>query len=469
MHLDRPTYRNCARRLSYALRTPHTLLVLACLIGACGSPSGSDSGIPQADADVFDAGDGDAADSGTPQLLTDVAVGALSTCVLGAAGVASCWGSTEFGALGVDPVEADRCVLASDGGREIPCLTSPSASPFTGAESVHLGGTFGCALVDGEVSCTGWGLGGLLGPGMPETVHDPVPIDLPTPVVSLATGFAHACAIAGTPAGVHCWGLDSFGMAGVAADEADVCTTSTGDAPCLVRPHRLDLPGPVGIAVGFRHSCAVDSSGAVYCWGANEVGELGRGGAYDLFDHPELMPVMDLSDAEEVVAGSGFSCARTGGGQIVCWGRGDFGQLGVGQPVEELSMACHQGALCTTAPRVVGVMPATAIYAGSAHACALVAGAPWCWGSASHGQTGILAADATLCMRVPLFEDVPCRPVPTALSLGEGVEKMALGLQHSCVLQAGTVRCWGGNEAGQLGTGTSGPPSAVPVTITVPD
>lgn len=72
-------------------------------------------------------------------------------------------------------------------------------------------------------------------------------------------------------------------------------------------------------------------------------------------------------------------------------------------------------------------------------------------------------------MRFILDGPVPCRPLPERVASLRDTVTLALGAQRSCALDsAGEIRCWGGNEVGQLGQGTSGPPTIAPMRVRLP-
>ncbi|PKN45676.1 MAG: RCC1 repeat-containing protein, partial [Deltaproteobacteria bacterium HGW-Deltaproteobacteria-17] len=80
------------------------------------------------------------------------------------------------------------------------------------------------------------------------------------------------------------------------------------------------------ITVYATHACATTTSGVLYCWGANDDGQLGRAGA------ASNVPVQATlaPGAFAVEAGTVGTCAITTPGRLWCWGLNDFGQLGGG-------------------------------------------------------------------------------------------------------------------------------------------
>jgi Regulator of chromosome condensation (RCC1) repeat len=90
------------------------------------------------------------------------------------------------------------------------------------------------------------------------------------------------------------------------------------------------------------------------------------------------------------------------------------------------------------------------IATGAAHACVVKTdGQVLCWGAGSHGELGSesLAETAT-----PL----PVAALGHVLASG-AAGSIAAGEHHTCVVSApaGNVLCWGDNERGQLGNGTT--------------
>ena len=145
----------------------------------------------------------------------------------------------------------------------------------------------------------------------------------------------HVCAIASGK--VYCWGGAEDGQSGVGA--YDDATYKTYTAPKEVK----GLPGvPKRIAVGLGHSCALvelsDGKHKVYCWGANEFGQLGANKdashlSYSRTPQPVHVGPGGLPSSEDVVplaAGANRGCAIMTNKRAYCWGKNDDGQIGDG-------------------------------------------------------------------------------------------------------------------------------------------
>jgi alpha-tubulin suppressor-like RCC1 family protein len=198
-------------------------------------------------------------------------------------------------------------------------------------------------------------------------------------------------------------------------------------------------PGPAGrttsttISAGAKHTCALTPAGGVLCWGDNQFGQLGDGSTVANSATPVQVTGLD-SGVVALSAGSYHTCAVTSAGAVWCWGRNNAGQLGDATTTNR------------TAPVAVSSLSSgvAAIAAGYAHTCALTtAGGALCWGDNTLGQLG----DGT----------TTPRPAPTGVTnLTAGVASISAGFAHTCaVTTTGAAMCWGLNNAGQLGTGTT--------------
>lgn len=197
---------------------------------------------------------------------------------------------------------------------------------------------------------------------------------------------------------------------------------------------------------GYGHTCGRTTGGAVQCWGNNESGQLGdgEGGQYDDRSTVPVDVAGLATGVQDISAGDNHTCAVTAGGGVQCWGDNDYGQLGDGSDVD-------QPAPVGVAGLATGVR---AVAAGSTHTCALTAaGGVKCWGGNGWGQLG----DGTT--------TDPSAPVDV-VGLASGVQAIWAGQSHTCALTAaGGLKCWGNNVSVQLGDGTTEPFRATPVDV----
>ncbi len=389
--------------------------------------------------------------------------GLYSSCAALGDGSVACWGSNSQGQLG--------------NGRSFGfASTTVEVSGVVDAVSVTAGGSHSCAaLGDGSARCWGANGFGQLGNGGSTDTNTPVPVQGLSDVASVSAGERHACAVLedGT---ARCWGRGGLGQLGNGA---------FGDSATPVEVSGLS--DAVAIAAGADHSCALLADGTVRCWGDNGSGELGNGTTVSSYAVP--VTVTGLTNAINIAAGSSHSCAVLADGSARCWGNNAAGQLGI-----------TAGSNRRSPVTVTGLSNAGQITAGGAHTCAVLTdGSARCWGTRSQGRlgngqtgTGYLlqvtvlgltdatAVTAGLAHGCAVMADATVRcwgpnqavgnglasgfSAPTAVEGLTGVVQADAGYSHSCaVLVGGAVSCWGSSNEGRLGDG--GGFSAVPTPV----
>ncbi|MCY4108629.1 MAG: hypothetical protein OXG11_06340, partial [Chloroflexi bacterium] len=210
----------------------------------------------------------------------------------------------------------------------------------------------------------------------------------------------------------------------------------------------LELPGTFGLSIstsatrappysfqsissGFTHACALDSDGAVTCWGGN--GELHA--------WPPQGEVSILGPSSErftqVSSGAFFSCGLKPDGVPVCWGR--HGDNQTSPPPGETFAS---------------------ISSGPTHVCALRHdGTPVCWGSDYYGKASPPPGETFVSISSGNLHTCALRGDGTPVCwgdsyvsppAGETFVSISSGHQHACALRGdGTPVCWGNNTTGQ--------------------
>lgn len=288
-------------------------------------------------------------------------------CVRTSDGTFTCWGDNGYGELGDltpgtapnTPVSATvlaqvrhigvgwhhACAITTD--RTVLCwglnsqrqlgnsVTTDATSAqvvfdVSGVTQLALGATHSCALLaSGKVMCWGGNTYGQLGQGNTTTYTKAVLVPV-TGVTSISTFNNHTCALT-TAKTVSCWGANTYGQSGGAV------LTSSVTSPSVVKrssgASSVALGNVAGVEAGFGHSCAYDTTGAVYCWGDNFYGQLAKDTA-TVFTSALALPISGVTASDEkvidVATGEKHSCTLLSTGAIKCWGNNQYGQLGTG-------------------------------------------------------------------------------------------------------------------------------------------
>lgn len=288
-----------------------------------------------------------------------VSAGAEHTCALTSGGTVQCWGKNASGQLGVGSYQ--------DSGVPV------QVSSLSGVTQIAASAEGTCARKsDATLWCWGWGGGG----------PSPVKVtSLGASVAKVAAGGSNTC-IVKSDATLWCWGANGNGQLGIG-------TTTDSVTPVQVTA----LGNTVAtVAVGTYHTCAVKTDGTVWCWGANWYGEIGDGSTTQRLT-PVTVPGMSTTGTD-VLVGSAHTCAMNASNQLFCWGYNNYGQLGEGTTTER-----H-----TPVQNSMGAV-VKAVASPSAHNCAFKSDrSVWCWGMNTAGQLGdgtvvskSIAVQAQLC------------------------------------------------------------------------
>lgn len=333
---------------------------------------------------------------------------ARHTCAVTADGATYCWGDNSSGQLGngTSGFESDSNAM----------LTHPTGIvSIRQVVSVHTGDIFACAVTSAHSYCWGSNAEARLGDGTLDRRLTPVPLATGVPLFVATAGFEHACALT-TDSMPYCWG----GSPGAPL------------APATSFPRPVpNSPAMRALAAGRDFTCAVGTDSPTYCWG------LGPLGSSQTSSESPVLVDGDLA-AISVAAGFRHACAIGVDSLAYCWGLNESGQLGSGDTQER------------SAPAVVtGGAMYGAITAGEDFTCALTAtGAAECWGSNASGQLGRSTTEAC--------NGRACATTPGPVDGGHAFSQLAAGAQHVCGLAtSGVTHCWGLNESGQLGDGTT--------------
>ena len=367
---------------------------------------------------------------------TSVSAGSEHTCALISTGAVKCWGDNDFGQLGDGTTNDSSTPVAVSG---IDGVTAKATAISVGGYSTDAGGGYySCALLsNGAVKCWGYNEWGELGDGTTTDSSIPVAVSgidgVTVKATAVGAGSYHSCALLSSGA-VKCWGANGGG-------ELGNNTRTDSSTPVAVSGIDGVTAKATAISVGGYHSCAVLDTGAVKCWGYNDDGELGNNTRTNSSTPVAVSGIDGVTvKATAISAGEYHSCAVLDTGAVKCWGANYSGQLGDGTTNDSSTPVAVSG--------INGVMvKATAVSAGGNHSCAVLdTGAVKCWGANYSGQLGNNTTTSS--------------STPVAVSGIDGVTAKATaidaGEDDSCALLSnGVVKCWGANYFGQLGDGST--------------
>ncbi|SDS29738.1 hypothetical protein [Actinoplanes derwentensis] len=299
-----------------------------------------------------------------------VVVGTGTSCVLSEAAEAYCWGANGSGQAGQPAAPT----------------VAPALVPIKGASEIAVGDQVTCVRrANGSLWC--FGRADLLGAGLTEKTPNPGPVQVVdgtgrplTRISQVAVGPGHVCAteryIETAPAsgGMWCFGTNSDGQLGTAGGTAPVARRVPG------------LSGVIAVGAGRAHTCAVAllPARALWCFGANESGQLGLG---DLKGRTMPTLVVGVKASRLAVAGD-LTCVKSPNPQGWCFGAGADGQTGngllrAGEPLAQV-LYDRDGIL----------LVAQLATNGTTSCAARVDGAVTCWGArtlTSFGEGPVLS------------------------------------------------------------------------------
>lgn len=298
----------------------------------------------------------------------------------------------------------------------------------------------GIAYAWGDNDSGQLGVGTITVKGSNHDARTPEPVDLPTGTLSSSMAGGHSHSLAATTSGqVYAWGYNAVGQLG------DGNTTAT------TLPVLSSLPPAafaVAVAAGWNQSLALTSTGTVYGWGMNEYGEVGAGTTKRNILVPTLVALPANTNVKEISAGRYHSLLATSLGHVFSFGLNSNGQLGDGTTISSDSP------VRVKFPAGVVII---AVAGGDYHSLALASsGTVYAWGDNAAGQLG---DGNTVQSDTPVLVQFPA---------GVDVVAIAAANQYSLALTStGQIYAWGDNQYGTLGNGTT-TSSDLPVLVQVP-
>jgi alpha-tubulin suppressor-like RCC1 family protein len=453
---------------------------------------------------------------GTDRTATAIAAGGIFTCAILDNGSVKCWGLNNNGQLG----QNSTTWLGDDANEMGDYLPAVYLGTGRTAKQIVANGATVCVILDNNtLKCWGTNANGQLGIGDTNQRGDTAGEMIALGTVNVGTGQVpeqiavgqnHVCVLL-TSTNLKCWGYGYFGQLGrgtttdigdgpgemgdaltlldfdgvtptVTNTPAETDTPTATNTPSITKtpsktytrsktptrtktktktrtPTKSKTPTrtPVGyvsrvqlIASGIRHTCALLANTTVKCWGYNASGELGIGDTTTRGDTVGEMgnglATVNLGTGvyvKKMYAGGSHTCVLTTTNQIKCWGNNVYGQLGLGDTNNRGDAPGEMGdALPFVELGTSGSISQLSL--GDGFSCALLdTGTVWCWGNNDWGQLGIGSTTNTANALVPV-------------DLGTGRTAVSIAARSygvCAILDDASIKCWGDNRAGQIGIG----------------
>ncbi|MFL2966544.1 MAG: hypothetical protein ACJZ5D_02480 [Candidatus Thalassarchaeaceae archaeon] len=327
-----------------------------------------------------------------------------------------------------------------------------------------------CVVLDNnQMKCWGSNYGGFLGNSeggwTSENEYSPVSVNdvdstscCLSDIIETSPDGRHTGALTST-GDIYAWGEDYSGQIGHGHISCgNVCEAPHGPSV---------MPGSrtfVSVATGIWHTCGItEPDMAVWCWGFNSDGQLGTGDNDDR-NAPTQIELPQGRHAVSINTGYATSCAILDNGSGMCWGKNDLGHLGDGTYNNR------------NEPTPISILPDNrsliAMDLGAGHACGILDdGMVNCWGNSTfcNGEDWTGCANTTSGGRLgDGTENSSNYPRTVALPAGRTAISIDAGTDHTCaILDDSSAVCWGLNEQGQLGDGTT-TNSTTPVSVSMP-
>ena len=310
----------------------------------------------------------------TTTAISKLALGENHSCALFVDKTVRCWGDNSYTQLGTGTMDNIGHTLSS-------IELWPSISIVNSGDIADLvvGGNISCVVYgSGDARCWGDNTSGQRGVPYLRTYNVARPVFGSTFYQQVSTAYNHTCAI--TQDGkLDCWGLSGAGLLGDGTNSVNYFPTGNAESRTFK-----------SVAAGTTFSCAQTVENELYCWGLNNHRQLGAGLTVDYVTTP--VKVQTNLIFTQFVVGAQHACGLIASGDVYCWGANDAGQLGLGDLVDRSSPT-----------QVTSLSGISKLYAGLQNTCAVSGDGKTlsCWG-ANGGQMVAVASAATVLIKSPV-------------------------------------------------------------------
>jgi hypothetical protein len=296
-----------------------------------------------------------------------------------------------------------------------------------------------------------------------------------------AGGFT-TCAIRESDKRAYCWGSNHTGQAGFGAGAQASVPRAVSSSLSFRAISTSITADPQGQEVPRGHTCAVAADGSGWCWGLAAHGQLGTGyiPREECTLSPGRTTACSRTPRRvaggitwlEIKVGATHTCGLATGGIVYCWGANEHGQVGAATTATCAALGTGEPVACATAPLRVPDVPAfTDITVSDGMTCGLNRHT-WCWGiggvrrpSMPDDPNFLLQISrkyrhgcALLAIPGAVFPGgtLSCSGANESGQLGSSSSRdyiqVSAGGHHTCIQHRSSpvVSCWGSNSDGQL-------------------
>ena len=369
------------------------------------------------------------------------------SCAIALNGRAYCWGSGNSGKLGNGSTASSRVPVAVN--------TSGVLAGKT-IKQISAGENHTCAIAsDNRAYCWGSNKNGQLGNGSTADSNVPVAVNMSgalagKTIKQMSVEFSTSCVVASDNR-AYCWGSNKNGQLGNGS-------TADSRVPVAVNTSGVLVGKTIKeVTTGGFHTCALDTSSKMYCWGLNSSGRLGGGLTSILSNVPvavNMSGALAGKTIKQMSTGYSSTCAIASDNRAYCWGSGNNGQLGNGSTADSrVPVAVNMSG--TLAGKTI-----KQILAGGDHGCVVASDDKmYCWGLNNNGELGNNSS---------VNSSVPVAVNADGVLAGKTIRQMSAGFSSTCAVDSEyNMYCWGYNDNGQLGNNSTNN-SRVPARVYVP-
>ncbi len=369
--------------------------------------------------------------------VKQISIGEASMCAVSTGGNLKCWGAIYQGALGYYIWDSIFSYIYPYTNMFWP--RTDGVSVIGGkVKQVAVGENHACAILDdggNHLQCWGYDGNGALGYGSGVNIMKPN-----NAYVNLGAGHSAkqvsvkqytTCVILDDDT-VRCWGSGPNLGYGSSNDQK---TTPSATAVNLGAGRTAKY-----ISVGYDHTCAILDNDSLKCWGSNSSGQIGTDDMSSQYSPPSS-PINfgNGHTVKQVVAGTYMTCAVLDNDILTCWGRDDYGRLGLGDslgvrywPAEWVNLGAGR--------------TAKKISVASASCATLDNDTVKCWGDGTYHRLGVASG-----------VEVHAPPATPLDFGGHTAKDIAMGGYNACaILDDDSMSCWGQNYRGILGSSRYG-------------